>query len=199
VTGRASTQVVFNPGDVSNDVALYEGVSIYMKRLIPLILSAVFVLSFGMVAIAAVQSDSAPDDSCATPAAVASPTDESGGSPDATPVALATPNGSSVATPACATPEGDAVSDVVVVDMVDIAFLPSEITIPADTDVTFQFVNKGSLHHNFKIDDPEVFSGDLSGGASSEVVVNLPAGEYEFYCTIPGHKEAGMVGTLIVE
>ena len=25
------------------------------------------------------------------------------------------------------------------------------------------------------------------------------AGTYEFYCTIEGHKEAGMVGTLVVE
>lgn len=23
-------------------------------------------------------------------------------------------------------------------------------------------------------------------------------GTYEFYCTVPGHREAGMVGTLIV-
>jgi uncharacterized cupredoxin-like copper-binding protein len=49
------------------------------------------------------------------------------------------------------------------------------------------------------IDNPEVFSGDLAGGQSSEIVVNLPAGEYEFYCTIPGHAVSGMVGTLMVE
>ena len=24
----------------------------------------------------------------------------------------------------------------------------------------------------------------------------LPAGEYAFYCTVPGHREAGMEGTL---
>ena len=29
--------------------------------------------------------------------------------------------------------------------------------------------------------------------------LNVPAGEYEFVCDIPGHTEAGMVGTLIVE
>ncbi len=79
------------------------------------------------------------------------------------------------------------------VEFVDIAFLPSDLTIPADTDVTFEFINNGGLIHNFMIDNPEVFSGDLAGGQSSEIVVNLPAGEYEFYCTIPGHAVSGMV------
>ena len=27
-------------------------------------------------------------------------------------------------------------------------------------------------------------------------VINAPAGTYEYYCNVPGHKEAGMVGTL---
>ena len=34
---------------------------------------------------------------------------------------------------------------------------------------------------------------------SVERVINAPAGEYEFYCNIPGHKEAGMVGKLTVQ
>lgn len=35
-------------------------------------------------------------------------------------------------------------------------------------------------------------------GASSDVTVDLKAGEYEFYCPVDGHKEAGMEGTLTV-
>jgi uncharacterized cupredoxin-like copper-binding protein len=31
------------------------------------------------------------------------------------------------------------------------------------------------------------------------VTVNLPAGEYEFICTVAGHADAGMVGKLIVQ
>jgi hypothetical protein len=30
-------------------------------------------------------------------------------------------------------------------------------------------------------------------------VVNAPAGTYTFICDVPGHEEAGMVGTLTVE
>jgi uncharacterized cupredoxin-like copper-binding protein len=31
------------------------------------------------------------------------------------------------------------------------------------------------------------------------VVINLPAGTYQFWCTVPGHRDAGMTGTLTVE
>jgi len=35
-------------------------------------------------------------------------------------------------------------------------------------------------------------------GAKADVTVDLKAGEYEFYCPVDGHKEAGMEGTLTV-
>ena len=35
-------------------------------------------------------------------------------------------------------------------------------------------------------------------GGSSKVTVTLKPGTYEFYCPIPGHKAAGMEGTLTV-
>ena len=34
---------------------------------------------------------------------------------------------------------------------------------------------------------------------SSIVFMAMEKGTYEFYCTITGHKEAGMVGTLVIE
>jgi plastocyanin len=36
-------------------------------------------------------------------------------------------------------------------------------------------------------------------GGVSTVSANLKAGEYEFYCPVPGHEEAGMKGTLTVK
>jgi uncharacterized cupredoxin-like copper-binding protein len=66
-------------------------------------------------------------------------------------------------------------------------------------DVTFNFTNQGALEHAFKIDDPLVESKIVPGGGTDSLVVNLPAGTYEFYCPVPGHKEAGMVGTLTVQ
>jgi uncharacterized cupredoxin-like copper-binding protein len=31
------------------------------------------------------------------------------------------------------------------------------------------------------------------------VTINAKPGTYQFYCSIPGHKDLGMIGTLIVQ
>ena len=79
----------------------------------------------------------------------------------------------------------------------DIYFEPSEVTIPANTDVTVNLPNEGVTPHNFSIDALGI-DVDIAPGATEQVVINAPAGEYEYYRNVPGHKQAGMVGTLIV-
>ena len=39
----------------------------------------------------------------------------------------------------------------------------------------------------------------VSGGQTSKVSVDLKPGKYEFYCSVPGHEQAGMKGTLTVK
>ena len=39
----------------------------------------------------------------------------------------------------------------------------------------------------------------VSPGGTSSVTVTLKKGSYEYYCPVPGHKQAGMVGTLTVQ
>jgi uncharacterized cupredoxin-like copper-binding protein len=85
------------------------------------------------------------------------------------------------------------------ISMVDLAFEPTELTIAADTDVTFTVTNDGALPHTFTIEEQGIDTGEVAAGASAEVTVNLPAGEYEFICTVAGHADAGMVGKLIVQ
>ena len=55
--------------------------------------------------------------------------------------------------------------------------------------------NAGAAPHNFSIDALKI-SQDQAPGETYEIAVNAPAGQYEYYCNVPGHKEAGMVGTL---
>jgi uncharacterized cupredoxin-like copper-binding protein len=62
-------------------------------------------------------------------------------------------------------------------------FDPSEIVIPADTDVTVRLVNVSPV---------------LAGGEETTIVVNLPAGVYSIGCDVPGHRLAGMRGMLHV-
>ena len=114
------------------------------------------------------------------------------GTPSASP--MASPVGSPVASPVAGHP-----ATAITVEMIDIAFNPTEVTIPADTDVTVNLPNKGVLPHNFNIDEVNVHSGDVPGGGSTALTLNLPAGTYEYYCNIPGHAESGMVGELIVQ
>lgn len=85
-----------------------------------------------------------------------------------------------------------------VVTSFDIYYEPTEIAIPADTDVPFSLPNDGVSAHNFSIDALDI-SVDIQPGETAQTVINAPAGTYEYYCNVPGHKAAGMVGTLVVE
>ena len=110
--------------------------------------------------------------------------------------AAATP--AAEATPAAAAPEEAAqAAEPVKIVSKDIFFEPKAVTIPANTDVTITLPNEGVTAHNFSIDTLDI-SVDIAPGETKEVVINAPAGTYEFYCNVPGHKEAGMVGKLTV-
>jgi uncharacterized cupredoxin-like copper-binding protein len=111
----------------------------------------------------------------------------------------ATPQASPPATPARGQTGGGGQMGENAITMVDIAFEPTELTIAADTDVTITATNNGALPHTFTIPDQSIDTGEVQPGESAEVTVNLPAGEYEFECSVTGHKDAGMVGKLIVQ
>lgn len=83
------------------------------------------------------------------------------------------------------------------VTTVDIDFEPTTLEIAADTDVTVTLTNEGATAHDFSIDDLEIFEV-VEPGETKEFTINAPAGGYEYFCSVPGHKEAGMVGALTV-
>ncbi|MEZ4497070.1 MAG: cupredoxin domain-containing protein [Thermomicrobiales bacterium] len=113
-----------------------------------------------------------------------------------TPATDATPAASPEASPA-ASPE--AAGAALTISAVDIAFDKKEMEAPADTDFTITVTNDGVAQHDLVIEGTDFKTTILNGGQSDTITVNLPAGEYTFYCSIPGHRAAGMVGTLIVK
>lgn len=80
-----------------------------------------------------------------------------------------------------------------------LAFAVTEMTAPAG-EITLRSVNGQAVPHNIVIDAPDPVEGEVvQDGGISEITVTLEAGTYEYYCSVPGHREAGMVGTLTVE
>jgi plastocyanin len=62
-------------------------------------------------------------------------------------------------------------------------------------------VNESSVDHDIALEGNGVDEkGDVvSNGGTSQFEVDLDAGEYTFYCSVEGHREGGMEGTLTVE
>jgi uncharacterized cupredoxin-like copper-binding protein len=59
----------------------------------------------------------------------------------------------------------------------------------------FDLKNDGKVPHDLTIDGPGVAKAHtptIEGGASATLKVTLKAGEYDFYCSVPGHKQLGM-------
>ena len=68
--------------------------------------------------------------------------------------------------------------------------------------VTIAFTNNAAVPHNLTVANP---SGAVLGatptfqGGAKSLSVSVKAGTYKFYCTVPGHRSAGMEGTLTVK
>lgn len=69
--------------------------------------------------------------------------------------------------------------------------------------VTIDFTNPSALEHDVAIEDEsgeEVADSELiANGATTTASAELAPGTYTFFCTVPGHREAGMEGTLTVK
>ena len=107
--------------------------------------------------------------------------------------------------------------------MSDLAFDPVEITMARGERVELRLSNRGSMEHDFTVDEMPVddisMTGGMEGGEhaahgggsgalhaalASEEAGTLSfepteAGSFEYYCTVEGHRAAGMTGTLVVE
>jgi plastocyanin len=82
-----------------------------------------------------------------------------------------------------------------------LAFDQTDLTTKAGA-VTINFDNPASLTHDVKVEDSsgaELGGTDLVSQGDATATVDLQPGTYTFFCSVPGHREAGMEGTLTVK
>jgi len=79
-------------------------------------------------------------------------------------------------------------------------FTKSTLTAKAGK-ATVDFTNSSSLPHNMTIVDSsgkQVGATPTFAGGTKSFTADLKPGKYTFYCSVPGHRQAGMQGTLTV-
>lgn len=81
-----------------------------------------------------------------------------------------------------------------------LAYEQTEVDAKAGTD-TLEFTNDSSTPHDVVVEDNsgEVGRTDVIQGDQTSTEVELEPGDYTFYCSVPGHRDAGMEGTIRVK
>ena len=121
------------------------------------------------------------------------------------PSATAAPPSASASAGASGAPSGSAApgasaGTVVRVSAQNIAFDPTELSVPADTAFQIVFTNNEVLPHNVEIKDAagtSLFQGEVFSGPATRTydAPPLAAGTYQFVCTV----HPNMVGTLTAQ
>ena len=143
-----------------------------MKKKLLIVLTLAAIAPFGLIACGNDDEDSADDAASATEE---SSTEDAGGSGGGTLSFTAAEDGS-------------------------LAFEEDSAETEAGT-VTVELDNPSSTPHDVRIEGAD---GDVGGtetitGDTTSATVELEPGDYTFYCSVSGHREAGMEGDLTVE
>jgi plastocyanin len=146
-------------------------------------------LAVGLLALAGCGSSSSSTSSSASaPASAATTPTTSSSTTSSAPAAAPSSAGAEQKLSLTANPEGQLKYDT------------TSLTAKAGK-VSIDFTNMAPEDHNVTIASS---SGAVAGstptfqGGSKTLTLNLKPGTYKFYCTVPGHRQAGMEGTLTV-
>jgi plastocyanin len=90
----------------------------------------------------------------------------------------------------------------VTVDARSFEFDPNEIDVSAGEDIAVRLHSEDQTH-DFVIEaegkEPEQFVVEAQGGKTATGGFSIARpGNYTFFCSLPGHRAAGMVGTITV-
>jgi uncharacterized cupredoxin-like copper-binding protein len=104
-----------------------------------------------------------------------------------------------------------------------LAFAPDVLAVPVGVEITLEFSAGPAVEHDFVIagaaahgmvgdqghgahgtnghtmgtDDLHIAHADAGATSTATFMISEP-GNYEVYCSVPGHRESGMTATLIV-
>ncbi|WP_203247682.1 plastocyanin/azurin family copper-binding protein [Sporosarcina beigongshangi] len=110
----------------------------------------------------------------------------------------------------------DRESQLIVLETADMKYSANEIIVEKDREVSLTLTNLDQFEHDIEIKVPSLSLDNRSqhnhgkennvihlhaAAKSTETLTFTPveSGIYEFICTVPGHKESGMVGKFIVD
>ncbi len=151
----------------------------YLTRTVPLL-----ALVGGALALAGCGSSSSTTSSQSSPAPAATPTTSS-----AAKTAAPSSGGAAQTVALAANPEGQLKYD------------KTSATVKAGK-VNIVFTNMAPLEHNVNVESSShAVEGSIPTfkGGSKTLSLTLKAGTYKFFCSVPGHRAAGMEGTLTVQ
>ena len=92
----------------------------------------------------------------------------------------------------------DPAAPAIEVEATEFAFRPERVVIETGTTLNLTLVNHGRLVHDLSIPELGLQLVAPPGRAATTALRVTEAGEYEMLCTVPGHAQAGMVGSIVV-
>lgn len=79
----------------------------------------------------------------------------------------------------------------------EFSFSPSEVSVASGRTVNVTLVNEGDLQHDITIPALGFHLAAAPGVTVSGALTVAGSGKFEFFCSIPGHRDSGMSGTLV--
>ncbi|HRB05081.1 MAG TPA: cupredoxin domain-containing protein [Ilumatobacteraceae bacterium] len=109
-------------------------------------------------------------------------------------VASGKSDSSSAGSSAGASAGGAAADGVTEVDvtLADISVTPKMIQVPAGKEITLHITNTGAMEHDLKVEGLQG-TGMMKPGEKTDLVIGPFTADTELWCTVPGHKAAGML------
>ena len=82
----------------------------------------------------------------------------------------------------------------------NVQFVPADVTVRSGDWVVVQFTNEDPIFHDWEVEGVANIDAGARPGQTQRIRFIAPApGSYEIVCSVEGHAEAGMIGTLTVE